>query len=61
VSPAAPTDDELAAIALVLASVATTSEVPEGPGPSAWQLAARRPDLEYDELLALRNACSTRF
>jgi len=61
VSPSAPTDDELAAIAVALTDVAHADEEPGSPAPSAWQLSDRRPDLEFDELLALRNACSTRF
>ncbi|MGA8535391.1 MAG: hypothetical protein WB615_14885 [Candidatus Tumulicola sp.] len=59
----APRDAELAAVIAALAAVARDSNAANEPArpASAWMLAALRPELEFDELLALRNACSTRF
>jgi len=58
-----PSADELAAIALALGAV---SRAPDDSAPAEtrvapWSLAMRHPELEFDELLALRHACSLRF
>lgn len=64
---AAPSDDELAAIIAALsAAIPATGPVPNVPARSAWTLAARLPQLEIDDLRALRRAadvavCSPRF
>jgi hypothetical protein len=56
-----PSDDELAAIVIALAVArAKPGNVASIDRPPAWTLSMRRPDLEFDDLLALRT-CSTRF
>ena len=60
-------DDELAAIFTALDALQAAGPPPRNAGrPSAWTLAARLPDLEIDDLLALGRAqdvavCSARF
>ena len=56
-------DDELAAIAAALAARMTGigATIAAVSGPTAWTLSMRRPDLEFDDLLALGRACSTKF
>jgi hypothetical protein len=63
VSGDTPSDDELAAIAAAIAAAATGIEATTVAvsGPTAWTLSLRRPDLEFDDLLALGRACSTKF
>jgi hypothetical protein len=60
VSQPGPDEDELAAIAAALVFARRAAE-PAMQSASGWVLAARYPDLEFDELLALRQPCSTRF
>jgi hypothetical protein len=63
----APSDDELAAILAALDALkAASPPLTNAAGPSAWTLAARLPDLEIDDLLALGRApdvavCSARY
>jgi hypothetical protein len=63
----APSADELAAIAAALAAYEGSAVHGRSRGEErrsatgAWTLAMRRPELEFEELLALRHACSTRF
>ena len=49
---ATPTDDEAAAVTVALQSIAH-DDAPAPTLPSAWALAMRRDDLEYDDLRAL--------
>jgi hypothetical protein len=61
-----PSGDELDAIAAALAVYEGSGSERSGGAPgrpevAAWTLAMRRPELEFEELLALRHACSTRF
>jgi hypothetical protein len=61
-SAGTPSSDELAAIAAALDAVTRSGNregVPSIPA-SAWVLAMRRPDLEFDDLLAIRQLCSIR-
>jgi hypothetical protein len=57
-----PAADELAAIAIALATVSRKADDSAAAETrvAPWSLAMRRPDLEFDELLALRHACSIR-
>jgi hypothetical protein len=63
----APRGDELAAIAAALVARAQAHESAQPPFTlPPWSLAARFPDLEIEDVLALRHAsdvavCSTRF
>ena len=62
-----PATEELAAIAAAIATVTQEpgaelyDRVDRERRVAAWQLAMRLPDLEFDDLLALRHACSIRF
>jgi hypothetical protein len=58
----APSADELAAIAAALAAVSeSTGDLSASQTRVApWSFAMRHPELEFDELLALTHACSTR-
>ncbi|MBV8490719.1 MAG: hypothetical protein JO199_09335 [Candidatus Eremiobacteraeota bacterium] len=57
------TGEELAALAIALSVVGAPQAEPETARAAAWALAARRPELDLDELRSLvsSNACSTRF
>jgi len=58
----APSGDELAAIAVALEVAAQDGDpAPAETAVAPWSLAMRHPELEFDELLSLRRACSTRF
>lgn len=48
------TEEEMAALAIAL-DLMTPSPTPEAPAPAAsrWKIAARRPELEMEELRAL--------
>ncbi|HTU82836.1 MAG TPA: hypothetical protein VMF61_11940 [Candidatus Acidoferrales bacterium] len=57
------TGNELAAVAVALGIAALDAGDRPVAEASAWSMAMRRPDLEFDELRALRkaSACSPRF
>ncbi|HEY5425853.1 MAG TPA: hypothetical protein VIJ77_04810 [Candidatus Tumulicola sp.] len=62
----APSDDELSAILAALDALTAAPPLRNAAGLSAWTLAARLPDLEIDDLLALGRApdvavCSARY
>jgi hypothetical protein len=61
-----PSEEELAAIAVALATIRksaaqSTAMDDRERRVEPWTLATRLPELEFDELLALRHACSIRY